>query len=80
MGACAARPEPSLMPWRLVCRGEVDGEGRALAEPSAASRRAFEDEAEEDEFDVMATGSMSSMCEQEEMPARGTEVILEHCW
>lgn len=79
MERISARPEPSLLPWSLVSKGELDGDGRALEEPSSASRRAFEDEAEEDEFDVIATGSLSRM-HDEEMPARGTEVRGNRIW
>lgn len=69
----APQAEPSLLPWSLVSAGELDGCGEPLAEPSDASRRAFEDEPDEDEFDVMATGSFWFHSE-EGKPPRSTEV------
>lgn len=55
-------PDPSPMSWKEVAeitasrRDDID----SVLEPSAAQRRAFEDESEYDEFDAQATESIQS--------------------
>ncbi|GMH44912.1 hypothetical protein BSKO_12869 [Bryopsis sp. KO-2023] len=73
------KPEPSLVPWRVVTDGETGPLGVGLMEPSSASRRAFEDEPEEDEFDFIAAGSLRKN-NQEELPPRGMEVMADNAW
>eukprot|EP00210_Caulerpa_lentillifera_P006301 g6019.t1 len=68
-------PEPSLMTWKEASSVSRDPEKVLPREPSTAARKAFEEELEYDEFDLLATETMESEYQRNEKFSLNPEVL-----